>query len=81
VSDVRVVHEGERLPLRLEAGNNIARVHTRLDDLEDHLAADRMLLLATRPIVLAALCWILSSISGCAALELTPQFGPLLQTT
>jgi hypothetical protein len=43
--DVRMVHEGERLPLGLEAGDHVAGVHARLDDLEGHFAADRLLLL------------------------------------
>ena len=32
--DVRVVHHGQGLPLGLEAGDDLAGVHARLDDLE-----------------------------------------------
>ena len=42
--DVRVVHERQRLPLRLEAGHHLARVHARLEDFQGHLAANRLLL-------------------------------------
>ena len=43
--DVGMVHQGQRLPLGLEAGDHVAGVHARLDDLEGHLAADGLLLL------------------------------------
>ena len=43
--DIRVVHEGQRLPLGFEAGDHLPRVHAWLEDLECYLAADRMLLL------------------------------------
>ena len=43
--DVGVVHQRQGLPLGLEPGDDVARVHARLDDLEGHLAADRLLLL------------------------------------
>ena len=42
---VGVVHEGQRLPLGLEAGNYRLGVHARRDDLEGHAAAHRFLLL------------------------------------
>ena len=45
LGDVRMVHQGQRLPLGLEAGDDLARVHARLEDLEGDLAADRLLLL------------------------------------
>ena len=38
---LRVLHQGQGLPLRLEAGQDVARVHPPLDQLERHLAADR----------------------------------------
>ena len=38
--DVGVVHQGQRLPLGLEPGDHLLRVHARLDDLQRHLAAD-----------------------------------------
>ena len=43
--DVDVVHDGERLPLGLEAGNDLAAVHAGLDDLEGDFALDRLGLL------------------------------------
>ncbi len=36
-----VFHQGQGLALRLEAGQDVARVHPRLDQLQGHLAADR----------------------------------------
>jgi hypothetical protein len=33
-----VIHDGQRLPLGLEAGNHLARVHAGLDNLERDLA-------------------------------------------
>ena len=44
LGDVRVVHQGQGLPLGLEAGDHLPGVHARLDDLQGHLAADRLLL-------------------------------------
>jgi hypothetical protein len=35
-----VVHERQRLPLGLEPGDDLARVHARLEHLQGHLAAD-----------------------------------------
>ncbi len=40
-----MVHQRECLPLGLEAGDDVARVHSRLDDLQRDLAAHGMLLL------------------------------------
>ena len=37
-----MVHQGQGLPLGLEAGDDLAAVHARLDDLERDLAADRL---------------------------------------
>jgi hypothetical protein len=37
-----MVHHRQRLPLGLEAGDHLSRVHAGLDDLERHLAADRL---------------------------------------
>ncbi len=45
LGDVGVVHQGQGLPLGLEAGDDLPRVHAELDDLQRHLAADRLLLL------------------------------------
>ena len=43
--DIGVVHEGQRLPFGLETGDDLARVHARLDELQRHLAADGVRLL------------------------------------
>ena len=40
-----MVHQGQGLPLGLEAGDHLAGVHSRLDDLHGDLAADRLPLL------------------------------------
>ena len=40
-----MVHQGQGLPLGLEAGDDLLGVHARLDDLQRDLAADRLLLL------------------------------------
>ena len=45
LGDVGVVHQGQRLPLGLEAGDDLLGVHARLDDLQGHLAAHRLGLL------------------------------------
>ena len=47
LGDVRMVHHRQRLPLGLEAGDDLPRVHARLDDLQRDPAADR--LLSARP--------------------------------
>src|SRR5262245_17577439 len=47
LGDVRVVHDRQRLPLRLEAGDDLAAVHARLEDLEGDLATDRLALLGS----------------------------------
>ena len=43
--DVGVVHQGQCLPLGVEPGQDHARVHADLDQLERHLAVDRLGLL------------------------------------
>src|ERR1035441_7332326 len=45
LGDVRMVHEGQGLPLGLEAGDNRYGVHTQLDYLEGDTAANRLSLL------------------------------------
>ena len=45
LGDGRVVHQGERLTLRPEAGHDLFGVKPRLDELERDLAADRLGLL------------------------------------
>jgi len=44
LGNVRMIHQGQRLPLRLEPGNHLSRVHAGLDDLQGDLAPDRLLL-------------------------------------
>jgi hypothetical protein len=39
-----MVHQGQRLPLGLEAGHHLARVHARLEHFEGDFAADRFVL-------------------------------------
>jgi hypothetical protein len=43
--DHRVVHERQSLSLGLEAGDDLGRVHSRLDDLQGHLATNGLHLL------------------------------------
>ena len=45
LSDVGVAHQGQDLPLSIEAGHHLLGVHAQLDDLEGHTPADRLLLL------------------------------------
>ena len=40
--DVRVVHQGQRLPLGVESSQHRARIHPDLDQLERHLPPDRL---------------------------------------
>ena len=58
LGDVRVVHQGQGLPLRLEPGQDLPRVHPRLDQLDGHLPADRLGLLGhqTAPIPPSPIC-------------------------
>jgi hypothetical protein len=42
--DIRVVHQGQRLPLGLEMGDHLPRIHPRLDDFQGDLATDGFLL-------------------------------------
>jgi hypothetical protein len=39
-----MVHLGQSLAFGFEPGHDLSRVHAELDDLEGHLAADRLLL-------------------------------------
>ena len=43
--DVRVVHQRQRLPFGLEAGDDLFGVHAGLDDLQRHLPSHRSFLL------------------------------------
>ena len=40
--DVGMVHQRQGLPLDLEPGDDLLGVHPRLDDLQCHLAVDRL---------------------------------------
>ncbi len=44
--DVRVVHQGQGLPFRLETGADLSGVHARLEDFQGHLAANGIVLLS-----------------------------------
>src|SRR5687768_2305772 len=48
LGDVRMVHHRQGLPLSLEAGDDLASVHTRLDNLDGHLAAHGVMLLSDK---------------------------------
>ncbi|MFO1486586.1 MAG: hypothetical protein U1F71_24705 [Verrucomicrobiaceae bacterium] len=39
-----MIHQGERLSLRFEAGDDLVRIHAQLDDLQCHAAAHRLTL-------------------------------------
>ena len=43
--DVRMVHQGQRLPLGLEAGHDLLGIHAELDDFECHAPPDGLFLL------------------------------------
>ena len=43
--DVGMIHQGQGMPLSLEAGQDLPRIHARLKDLQRHLAADGLFLL------------------------------------
>ena len=45
LGDARVIHQGQGLPLRLEAGDDALGVHPQLDDLERDAPVNRFLLL------------------------------------
>ena len=40
LGDVRMIHQGQGLPLGFEPRHHLARVHAGLDDLQGHFAAD-----------------------------------------
>ena len=64
LGDVRVVHQGQRLPLGLEARDHLLGVHAQLDDLQGHLAADRLLLLGHVDVAEAAFADLLQELVG-----------------
>ena len=43
--NVGMIHQRQRLPLGLKPSHHLAGIHARLDDLQRHLAANRLLLL------------------------------------
>ncbi len=45
LGDIGVIHHGQRLPLRFEAGDHLPGVHAQFDDLQGHPAFDGLLLL------------------------------------
>ncbi len=45
LGDVGMIHDGQRLPLRLEPGDDLLGVHARLDDLQRHAPPHRLGLL------------------------------------
>ena len=45
LGDVGMVHHGQGLALGLEPGDDLLRIHARLDDLQRHLAAHGLRLL------------------------------------
>ena len=64
LGDVRMVHQRQGLPLGLEAGDHLPGVHARLDDLQRHLAADRLLLLGHEDDAHAAFADLLQQLVG-----------------
>ena len=47
LGNVRVIHQRQGLPLGLKTGHHLPGIHARFDDLQRHLAANR--LLSARP--------------------------------
>ena len=60
--DVRVVHQGQRLPLGLEAGDDLPGVHAGLDQLDGDQALDRLGLLGHPDAAHAALADLLNEL-------------------
>jgi hypothetical protein len=60
--DVLMVHQRQRLPFGLEASDDLGRVHAGLDDLQRHLAADRLFLLGHEDDAHAALADLLQQL-------------------
>ena len=44
VGDIGMVHQGQGLSLGLQSGDHLPGVHARLDDLQGHFAAHRLVL-------------------------------------
>ena len=64
LGDVRMVHHRQRLPLGLEAGDHLPRVHARLDDLERDRPLDRLGLLGHEDDAHAAFADLLQQLVG-----------------
>ena len=64
LGDVRMIHHRQRLPLGLEAGDDLLGVHAQLDDLERDAAADRFLLLGHVNDAAAAFADLLEQLTG-----------------
>ena len=62
--DVRMVHHRQGLPLGLEAGDHLPRVHARLDDLERDRPLDRLGLLGHEDDAHAAFADLLQQLVG-----------------
>ena len=59
-----MVHQGQGLPLGLEAGDHLAAVHAGLDDLQGDLALDRLGLLGHEDDAHAAFADLLQQLVG-----------------
>jgi hypothetical protein len=66
LGDVGMVHEGERLPLGLEAGQDGARIHAGLDELDGDEAFDRLGLLGHPDAAHAAFADLLDELEAAA---------------
>ena len=59
-----MVHHRQRLPLGLEPGDHLPRVHARLDDLQRHAPLDRLVLLGHEDDAHAAFADLLQQLVG-----------------
>src|SRR5438309_9970981 len=59
-----MVHQRQRLAFGLEAGDDLARIHAGLDDLQSHLAADGVLLFGDKDQSHAAFADLLHQLVG-----------------
>ena len=64
LGDVRVVHQGEGLALGFKAGDDLLRIHARLDDFQGHRSAHRVLLLGDEHEAHAAFTNLLQQLVG-----------------
>jgi hypothetical protein len=64
LGDIQVVHQGQCLPFRLEAGDNLTGVHPRLEDFERYHTANRLLLLGHEDDAEAAFADLLQELVG-----------------